>query len=388
MNARRRSTRRDSRSSNAHPVPDPSQRGNWRRLVVPAGLLGLVLVILGIFPRPQNPPRHSGPPSPPLGATPGGDESVQKTAEVFPEADDNPLPPVLSESSSLEAWKLETKRVAARLVEAFPDRVDAVQTSAMIHWALGDMTEAVRLSEQCLAIDDQFPLAYEGLGRVSLLQGDFERAIAMFRQALALEPRNRHVTMLLAEALARANRADEVVAELSSFVESGPVPPTAYTMLGQAYLNLEQYHDAQRVLEVAMRQVPDERQVHFALMKTYEHLGQHDKADWHRNRVEQLVDVYREGGKGWVRAVGGPDRLFDDVVRAHKDAAAVYARHGAIADAERLWRTAAELDPKDVESRRSLAVLYNRTGRASQARRIGQQLHKLAADAASGSRSP
>ncbi len=292
--------------------------------------------------------------------------------------DDVSLPPAFSPNATPDDWKRETRRMAARLAADLPDQLDALHASATILWALGDQIEAARLWEKCLAVDGQFPPAYEGLGRVSQSQGDFERAIAMFRKAIALDPRNRRLTMFLADSLMRANRMKEAVAELTDFLRSGPAPPAAVVHLGQAYLALEQYDAARRVLETAIEQVPEERQVHFGLAKAYERLGQPDKAQRHRDKVQQLAAVHREAGKGRVRAAGPPTAVHKDTVRAHLDAAGVYSRYGNLKEAESLWRKAAALDPKDIECRQALAALYDRSARTTEAVRIREQLRDLA----------
>ena len=284
-------------------------------------------------------------------------------------SEETPLPAVFSPNAPPEGCVAEMKAVAEQLAEDFPKQPDALQADATIHWATGDMVEAVRVWEKCLAVDSRFPPAYEGLGRVSQLQGDFAVRVEMFRKALALEPGNRQVSMMLADALVRANRTQEAVAQLNGVLRSGPAPPMALVMLGQAYLELGQYDDSRRALEAALQQLPNQRQAHFALTKVYDHLGQPDKAKLHRDRIEQLVEVYREEGKSRVRGWGTPAAVHKDAVRAHKDAAAVYHRHGNLVMAESLLRKAAALDPTDVECRQSLATLYDQTGRHSQARR-------------------
>jgi Flp pilus assembly protein TadD len=204
----------------------------------------------------------------------------------------------------------------------------------------------------------------------------------MFRKAIELDPRNRRLTMFLADSLMRANRMKEAVAELTGLLQSGPAPPAAVVHLGQAYLALEQYEAAIRVLGAALQKVPEERQVHFGLAKAYERLNQPEKAQQHRDKVQQLAAVHREAGKGRVRAAGPPTAVHKDALRAHLDTAGVYFRHGNLSQAESLWRKAAALDPKDVECRQALAALYDRNGRSTEATRVREQLRDLAPPAA------
>ncbi len=386
MNAKRQSERRRRRNSGSDDVKSLSRGRQGRWIVLPLGLLGLVLVLLGYYGWREDPTGEL-PEAVVAKSNAGGDRMSADMGSTL-EAEEAPLPPLFSPGAPAEECKQETMRMAIQLAEDFPDKLDALQTSATIRWALGDMLEAVRLWEECRTRDSRFSPAYEGLGRVSLLEGDFERAVTMFREAIALEPANRQLTMLLAEALVRSNRMEEVVAELAGFIQSGPASPRAFLWLGQAYLELGQYDDAHRALEVALQRMPEERQVHFALTRVYGQLKQPDKAKWHRDKVQQLVDVYREAGKGQVRGSGTPDALYRDAVRAHLDAAAVYHRYGKVDEAIDLCRKAAALDPRDVESRQSLVALYEQAGRVKHSLRIKQQLRDLSRDSAGGPRRP
>jgi tetratricopeptide (TPR) repeat protein len=352
MNARRGSGRRPrQKTTQDATASQPRSHGIWRTLAVLSGAVLVVVVIaVTLWPRRDG---EAGRFSRIREA--GTDENLASiAADGRTDSPAAPLDPAtLPDPSDLEEWKLETLRVAAQLAEDLPDHSDAVQVSAMIHWAMGDMLEAERLSRKCLTLDQRSPLAYEGLGRVHLLRGEFDQAITMFRRAIQLDPHNRQRVALLGEALVGANRMEELVAEYTRLIGTGPVPPTIFLTLGQAYLDLEQYEQAQQALETAAEYLPEDRQVHFALNQVYEATGQAEKATRQRERIQQLVEVYRHSGEGRVRAACLPDRLFDDVVRAHQDAAAIYAKYDRSQQANLLLQKADVLNSAEGKSPQS-----------------------------------
>ena len=65
------------------------------------------------------------------------------------------------------------------------------------------------------------------------------------------------------------------------------------------------------------------------------------------------------------------------VAHTHTDLARVYQRLGDAAEAERLFRRAAEVSSDDLASRLQLAEFYQRTGRLDDAAQVYQQLVRI-----------
>jgi cytochrome c-type biogenesis protein CcmH/NrfG len=70
--------------------------------------------------------------------------------------------------------------------------------------------------------------------RAALARGELEQALSVTRAALAKEPSNTVVRLLLAKALAALNRRDEVVDELRRAVRADPLTPEVHLELGFA----------------------------------------------------------------------------------------------------------------------------------------------------------
>jgi len=141
----------------------------------------------------------------------------------------------------------------------------------------------------------------------------------------------------------------------------------ALVLLGQAHLELKEYEKAKRQFEAVLAVEPDSAAAHFALARALARLGENERAQKHREQYAKLKDrELAQSQRGRV------DRLKTDLVRVHPAAAAsavsvgkVYALHGRVEQAERLWRWAAAVDPQNPEARKLLEVLHRAKGRGA-----------------------
>jgi len=94
-------------------------------------------------------------------------------------------------------------------------------------------------------------------------------------------------------------------------------------------------------------------------------------------QFHKLASGDREFAGRAVRSAGNSAYLREIAVRAHNEAADFYQKRGNPNQAEDLWRRAAVLDPKNVECRKQLAFVYERSDRVREALCVCQELRDL-----------
>jgi tetratricopeptide (TPR) repeat protein len=325
--------------------------------------------------RAVRPVLREGPPADAPAAHRGEDGLVESQGDVFPE-------PVFSPQATAEDLKREARRVAAWLAEDFPNEPDALDVRARVESRFGALNEAGRLWEKCLSLRADFAPAYDGLGRVANLKGDFDKAVPLLRKAVQLAPDDRDYPIDLAQSLLGANQFQEAVVRLKQFMQSGPMTAVAALYLGQACLELNELEGARQAFEITLQAAPDDGQAHFGLAQVYRRLRQPAKAQLHADQFQRNSPAARAGARQGTHDAGSPTRVRDISVRVHNESADFYQKHGNPRRAEELWRRAAVLDPKDLESRSHLAALYEQSHRDRDALQVCRQLRQIEPDQA------
>ncbi len=111
------------------------------------------------------------------------------------------------------------------------------------------------------------------------------------------------------------------------------------------------------------------------------HSQQHrpEQARVQRDHFQKLSEADLASTRERIRT--SPDGVSRSIaIEAHNECARVFLQGGDSAAAETLWRKAAVLNPRDVESRTQLAHLYERTNRERLALCRCEQLRNLQPD--------
>jgi tetratricopeptide (TPR) repeat protein len=98
---------------------------------------------------------------------------------------------------------------ARAAVERLPDSPQAHYVAGLIARAEDNLDAAATAFERVLKIDSSDPGAKVNLGQIALQQRQFDRALVLFREALAAEPYNVTAAYSIALALMRSGKADE-----------------------------------------------------------------------------------------------------------------------------------------------------------------------------------
>lgn len=283
----------------------------------------------------------------------------------------SPLPgEALPLPATPEEFVADAKGLADEVMASFPDSPQAFLLGGRIYYAFGDAAKAHDCWEQCLQRDPEFAQGWCSRGEAAWEYGRFAEAAGFFEKAIRYSPRlDQKQVFLLADSLMNVGRAEEAVAALEEAAQKGPLPTFGLFLLGNGYLELKEYGKAREQFEAALAIDPQSASVHYGLARAFAGLGQTEKAQRHRGEYAKL-----KGQELAQTARARPElRKLDwadvrPIAReCYLNAGKIYAVHGGVEEAEKLWLRAVALDPESPRPRRLLEVLYRQQGRAEEA---------------------
>ena len=361
---------------------------NRLRLAAVAGLLaaaaGLAVVAVNSR-RPSSGgggiPTEDGPgalPAPPVNSAvapggAGGGSLSARTDSVVPDPGDLRK----GSSSSCEALRAEAADVAARLVRVYPDCAQAIAVSAMVHDRFRNTTEAAKCWRRCLKLDPTFAEAHHGLGSIALKLGRYEEAEEEFRRAIELKPRLSEAYVRLAESLMNRGKMREAAAALRTHAGLCANTSESCYYLGQAYLYLKEFGQAQASYEAAVRLDPACTYAYHGLAAVASRLGEKDKAGRYRAEFQRLKEKDQAAEKARMRAYDDLAAFRAGVALILTAAGQVYRSRGDALETEDHWRRAAEYDPRNAACREQLAALYQESGRLPETLAALEQLAEI-----------
>ena len=128
----------------------------------------------------------------------------------------------------------------------------------------GDATMVDPLMAEVRALD-RGARALGQRGRRAFVDGDFARAIAAARQAVAANPEQVQPRLNLGAALLRAGRAEDAVGELEEVLRRSPGHPIGHFNLGATYYQLGRWGQASEQYQAAVAANPGFKEAHFNL---------------------------------------------------------------------------------------------------------------------------
>ena len=306
------------------------------------------------------------------GPLPSTDEAQAPLPSVPQPAAPDPPPPKTAADLIEEA-----KRFADGVVESFPNDPDAIEVKARVQYYLGSYPAAVECWERCIERDPTYAYAYHGLGLVAAKKADYEEAAAKQRQALTLAGGFSDAAVELADALMKLAKLDEAIEVLEKHLKVDPRSAPARVSLGHAYLQAREYQKAREAYRAALEIHADIPRAQFGLATALARLGQPDES-------RQAMEKYKELEANKLEVRTNLRSRFDDLGAMCVDfavsftyASRVCLAHGDLAEAERLCRRAATLDPNNTQCRIQLASLYQQTNRGEEALRVCRQLTEI-----------
>jgi len=270
----------------------------------------------------------------------------------------------VSDAEQDRLLRVEQLTVARRLTEEWPQNDNAVYLLGLVCQQQGDFDEAIRCWERCIELDSQRADVFDSLGYALLLRGEYGRAAELFRRALAIEPGRYEARFRLADTLLRQGDPQAAIRVLDEERRSGP--GTA-RLLGLAHQQLGDYPAAERHYREALAGQSEMAEAYYGLATVCARMDRPDEARAYREKFRQLKAAGQQEGRDWRRVFNPLSVTRQSVAMTHTDVARVQQSMGNLAEAERLWRRALELDPANVQALRHLALFDQEAGRQAEA---------------------
>ncbi len=247
--------------------------------------------------------------------------------------------------------------------EIFEVMVDAYRRA-------GRLEELVRSLEAVGGGDFQ---SAELAGRLHDELGHEAEALAAYRRALRLSPRDVDTRVRVVQLLARSGRMEEVIAEYRALVAAAPREPRFVVELAQMLLEVGRRDEAIALAERTGRANPRDVATHRALADLYTRFGEEQRAEREIALLaridaqdpahlvalgaQQLAAGQRDAAIATFRRILGAVR---DRGEAHATLAGVFADHDMLDLAEQEYRAAVEADPDEPRYLRGLAEVLER----------------------------
>ena len=168
----------------------------------------------------------------------------------------------------------------------------------LLHRA-GRVDEARALCQRILRLQPRQPQALTLLGIICAQTGDFERAVALFGEALLLDPRNAAAHNNRGNALRALRRPADALASYDEAIALQPQQAPTHNSRGSALFDLQRYEDALASYDRAIALNPEYAQAHFDRGRALAQLTRYETAIASLDRAIALG--YGGGGAWYVR---------------------------------------------------------------------------------------
>jgi non-specific serine/threonine protein kinase len=178
-------------------------------------------------------------------------------------------------------------RYLKRALEGNQSDPDALFWLALLYGFVGRASSGYPLAERLLAIDPLTPAIHAVPPTIAALDGDFERACALFAKAHHMEPDNPGINVVYGQALAMAGRRDEACAILERIERDAP--GSFYDGLGRV-LRAALHGDREATLAALAPKIEEaaraDMQYSWSVAQAFALVGESARAvDWLENAV-------------------------------------------------------------------------------------------------------
>jgi adenylate cyclase len=182
------------------------------------------------------------------------------------------------------------------------------------------LKRAMELAQKAVQIDDSSSNAHSVLGYITLLNRDYDKAIAETERAVALAPNSVAAQYRLGYCLYSAGRTEEAIPILKKAVALSPIPPArALSHLCIASRKARRYEEAVAVCRQLLQREPNHVLAHLTLAATFVEMERMEEAQ------AEIIEVLRIDPKYTVKLVPRAfpwkdqseiDRLIDSLRKA------------------------------------------------------------------------
>jgi tetratricopeptide (TPR) repeat protein len=162
--------------------------------------------------------------------------------------------------------------------QKYPDSPWLAQFQAQMFVHQGQYQQAEAIYTQLLGSHAELPDLRHEAAMLFRSQGEWESALALFRDELAADSTDDRAVTGISESLIQLGRYTDAVDFLAPRFDNSPAPLWAAMDLALAYQKLGKYEKAIGILSRAEKAYPNEKSIHFRLMRLYHLTGQMDLA--------------------------------------------------------------------------------------------------------------
>jgi len=231
------------------------------------------------------------------------------------------------------------------------------------------------------------------LGKEHILEGEYQRAVAMLTKALAIGPSDLETDFLLGQAYLLSGQFEMSADIFNRLIVYSPNQLTYYSLLGNAYRSSGRVMEAIRILESAHRIDPADISVIMNLAHTYFDLEWYEKS-WQmlllaQEENPQMIEVNINLGVLYYH-MGKPDKaddIFKMIARSGKKSQAVYNNRGTMLflagkprKAIRYYKRANKAGQKNEPVLYNLGKAYYELGKLRKAEYWFEELLRLSPD--------
>jgi len=142
----------------------------------------------------------------------------------------------------------------------------------------GNLPIAIALFKRATEVDPKNKVAWNNLGLAYFQMRDDNEAIAAFQKQLEVNPYDEFAYNYLGSVYRNERKYDDAVKAFNKQLENNPLDKFAHANLGSMYAEWHKYNDAVPELEKAASLTPDNAELQVSLGDAYLNLGQDDKA--------------------------------------------------------------------------------------------------------------
>ncbi len=266
-----------------------------------------------------------------------------------------------------------------RTLRYSPDNPEMLNNLGNVYRDRGEYEKAVGLFGQAIALRSDYREAYNNLGVAYHKMGRLEDAIASFKKAMEISPDYTVAYNNLSAVYQEMGKGDEVIASYRQILDADPENLQALNNLAVTLVNEGAYDEAIALYEKAIALNPDYPGAHNNLGSVYEKTGRLDEAvasyrkasaldpgyeDPHFNlgNIYRKKKMFREAAASYKRAIA----LKPDHEAACINLAAVYQMLGDLKEAVAIYQEIIALHPS-AELYYGLGVVHQNAGQREEA---------------------
>ncbi len=264
----------------------------------------------------------------------------------------------------------EAKRLADELISRFPNNPDALEIKARFLMLFGETEEAKNCWLAAIKVDANYAYALHGLGKVAMLNSEFEKAIEYLRKSVPSQPSNADPVHDLSAAYMKIGNLDESIDCLRAFADNNPQSALTFLLLGQNYLAKERFEDAAAAFRTVLQISPAQPRAENGLATVLVRQGKRDEA-------KQLLASQKIRRKANDKN-RSPEEVFHDELKELSlrfgTVAEFYAANRDERTAEKVALRSLVLDPSNLQPKALLVDLFQRQDRLKPALELVDQL--------------